>query len=450
MKRRKSKPLFVWFVVVALMLTLLVAQMSAQGSPVVPDIGFEIEGNTALDRGGDYDWETVDRPPGVLIQDPNSKATTDPTHFRPNSKFDAPENWSVVPGQVGPGRNELTNILAWVIAPGDLGDGRPDDLWLVLGMERTKKEGTFDLDFEFNQEPWDGSSGGPTRTPGDLVVGFELKGNPTDRQQDLQVLIAQFYEPGEGPSLCKVTPGTGNEPALVEVGDEPCPPYGDSGWYYRVLSDGAVLSESGLGQATMNEEPFPAPWDSTDSQGNPRTEIGPFQFAEAALNLTELGIEATCSTFSTVHAKSRSSLEVESDLKDLAGPLPLEIMCRLDGHKFLDVNGNGSWDKPDEPPLEGWEITLSDGSVTLTDADGYYAFEGLKDDTYTVQEVCPDSWVQSAPDFTDFDTCGDEVHTVEINLQNREENDLDFGNGRPDLDLTKVCPADVFVGDDID
>jgi hypothetical protein len=317
-------------------------------------------------------------------------------------------------------------------------------------MERTKKEGTFDLDFEFNQEPWDGSSGGPTRTPGDLVVGFELKGNPRDRQQDLQVLIAQFYEPGEGPSLCKVTPGTGNEPALVEVGDEPCPPYGDSGWHYRVLSDGAVLSESGLGQATMNDEPFPAPWESTDAQGNPRTEIGMFQFAEAALNLTDLGIEAECSTFSTVHAKSRSSLEVESDLKDLAGPIPLEIMCRLDGHKFLDVNGNGSWDKPDEPPLEGWKITLSDGSETFTDADGYYEFEGLKDGTYTVQEVCPESWVQSAPGFTDFDTCGDEVYTVEINLQNREENDLDFGNGQPELDLTKVCPADVFVGDDIE
>jgi hypothetical protein len=88
--------------------------------------------------------------------------------------------------------------------------------------------------------------------------------------------------------------------------------------------------------------------------------------------------------------------------------------------------------------------------VTLTDADGYYEFEGLKDGTYTVQEVCPESWVQSAPGFTDFDTCGDEVYTVEINLQNREENDLDFGNGRPELELTKLCPADVFLGDDID
>jgi len=450
MTMSKTKPFLVLFVVAALVLTFLVAQMSAQDSPVVPDIGFEIEGNAALDNGGVYDWENADRPPVVLIQDPNSKATTDLTTFRPNSKFDAPEKWSIVPGQVGPGQNELTNVLAWVIPPGDLPDGRPDELWLVLGMERTKQEGTFDLDFEFNQVPWDGSSGGLIRTPGDLVVGFELKGNPTDKQQDLQVLILQYYLPEDQPSLCKVTPGVGNEPALVEVGDELCPPYGDSGWYYRVLSDGAVLASSGLGQATMNEDPFLAPWDSTDAQGNPRSEIGPFQFAEAALNLTELGIEARCSVFSTVHAKSRSSLEVESDLKDLAGPIPLEIMCRLDGHKFLDVNGNGLWDQPDEMPLEGWEITLSDGSTAVTDAEGYYEFEGLIDGTYTVQEVCPESWVQSAPGFTDFDTCGDEVYTVDINLNNREENDLDFGNGQPRLDLTKTCTSDVFLGDDVD
>ena len=123
-----TKPFLVLFMVAALALPLLAAQMSAQDSPVLPDIGFEIEGNTALDNGGDYDWETTDRPPAVLIQDPNSNATTDPSTFRPNSKFDAPENWSVVPGQVGPGQNELTNILAWVIPPGDLPDGGPDDI----------------------------------------------------------------------------------------------------------------------------------------------------------------------------------------------------------------------------------------------------------------------------------------------------------------------------------
>lgn len=449
--KTNKRQIFVLPVIAILVLALLAAQLSAQVGVIVPDIGFEIEGNIALDYGGDYDWETASFPPAVLIPDPNSKAETDPTTLRPDSKFDKPETWSVVPGVVGPGQNELTNILAWAILPGDLGSDRPKDFWLVLGMERTKQEGTFDLDFEFNQIAWDGSSGGPTRTSGDLVVGFELKGNPTDKQKDLQVLIVQ-YLPGAQPSLCAVTPGVGNRPALVEVGTDPCPPYGDSGFYYRLLADGAVMTDSGLGQATMNEEPFPVPdwWPSTDSQGNPRSTIGPFQFAEAAINLTDLGVVADCSTFSTVHAKSRSSLEVESDLKDIAGPVPLGVNCRIDGHKFLDLDANGTWDQPDEPPLEGWEITLSNGSVTFTDEDGYYAFEDLDDGFYTVREVCPENWLQSAPGLTDLDTCGDEVHTAELNINNREVTGLNFGNAKPQIDLVKACTSDVFLGDDIE
>jgi len=188
---RERHPLVLLPVFLALVLALLAIPLSAQNQPVVPDIGFEIEGNAALDQGGDFDWETVDRPPGVLVQDPNSKGETDPSTFRPNSKFDSPENWSIVPAQVGPGQNELTNVLSWAILPGELEGDRPDDFWLVLAMERTKQEGTFDLDFEFNQVHWDGSSGGPNRTAGDLVVGFELKGNPTDKEKDLQVLILQ-------------------------------------------------------------------------------------------------------------------------------------------------------------------------------------------------------------------------------------------------------------------
>jgi hypothetical protein len=446
---RERHPLFVLPVFLALVLALLAIPLSAQDPVVVPDIGFELEGNATFDEVGDYDWENLERPPGVLIQDPNSKAETDPSTLRPDSKFDSPEGWSIVPAQVGPGQNELTNVLSWFILPGELGEDRPDDLWLVLGMERTKQEGTFDLDFEFNQNYWDDLSRGPTRTAGDLVVGFELKGNPTDKEKDLQVLILQFDDEKQ-PELCEVTPGIPNEPALVKVGTDPCPPYGDSGWWYRFLADGAILADSGLGQATMNEEPFPAPWPSTDAQGNPRDVIGPFQFAEAAINLTDLGVVADCSTFSSVHAKSRSSLEVESDLKDLAGPVPLAVNCRLDGHKFLDLNGDGSWE-PDEPGLPDWEIRLNDGSImTYTNESGYYEFNYLADGDYTVYEVCPDDWLQTAPGFTDRDACGTEVHTATLSLDHREVNDLDFGDAMPRLDVAKTCTADVFWGDDIE
>ena len=39
-------------------------------------------------------------------------------------------------------------------------------------MERIKKQGTFDLDFEYNQVPWDGTSGNLVRTIPDAVVEF--------------------------------------------------------------------------------------------------------------------------------------------------------------------------------------------------------------------------------------------------------------------------------------
>ena len=200
----------------------------------------------------------------------------------------------------------------------------------------------------------------------------------------------------------------------------------------------------------MNAEAFEAPWPSTDGKGDLRSEIGPFEFAEAALNLTALGVEAGCSTFSSVHAKSRSSLEVGSDLKDLAGPAGMNISCRLDGHKFLDEDGDGAWDQPEEPGLADWEIRLDDGRVTRTDGAGYYAFEDLGDGVYVVSEVCPEGWVQTAPGYTDATTCGSETHRAEVNIGNREVNDLDFGNGRPGLSLVKTCPADVFLGDEVE
>lgn len=417
--------------------------------PVDLGTGFEVDGNTPLDMGGNYDWENADYPPAVLMPDPNSKAIQDPSTFKPNGKFDEPENWKVNPGNVGPPQTELTNLAAWLVAPGSLSDGGPSDSWLILAMERTKKEGTFFLDFEFNQVPWDGSKGGPTRTHGDIVVGFALKGNPTDRQKDLEVLFAQ-YSPGVQPSSCSVVPGKGNKPALVEIGTDPCPPYGDSGWYYRILADGAILADSGLGEATMNEQPFAAAWPSTDAQGNPRDVIGPFQFAEAALNLSDLGIELSCSKFNSVHAKGRASLEPTSDLKDLAGPAQLAVNCRLDGHKFLDVNGNGAWDKGLEDPLEGWEINLSNGETAYTDADGFYEFEHLFDGTYTVSESCPEGWVQTMPGFSEFNNCGSATYTVVIDIQNNHAAELDFGNGQPALDVSKTCPADAFLGDDVE
>jgi hypothetical protein len=431
-----AQPLFVLPIAVALVLTLSVVALSAQFQPIVPDIGFEVEGNIALDQGGDFDWENA-VPPAVRILDPNSRIETDPTTFKPNSKFEDPAGWSIMPARVGPGQSELVNFLVWDIPPGDLGGGRPDDHWLVLGMERIKTPGFFEMDFEYNQAAWDGSSGGLTRTPGDVLVGFELRGKPTSKKASFKVLLLQ-YLPGAQPSLCNTKTGPGGEPESVDVGTQHCPPYGDSGWYYRLLADDALTADSGLVQATMNTEPILVPLPTVTGNDIPFDVISPYEFAEAAINLTALGIEPDCEDPGTVHAKSRSAFHVHSDLKDLVGPVRLTKceLGRLDGHKFLDVDGDGLWDQ-DEPPLECWEIMLSDGSVTHTDAAGYYAFENLDYGTYTVSEACPqgEDWVQTLPTPDDPNSCGEAVYTVQLDYDTPVVNDLDFGNHWPSARL---------------
>jgi hypothetical protein len=417
------------------------------GEPEEQTTGFEIDGNTIWDEVGSGDWETADFPPAIHIQDPHSRGARDRTVFKPNGKFDHPESWKISQGRVGAPQTELTNIMTWFVKKGDLGTNKPSSNWLLLAMERSKTEGTFFLDFEYNQFPWDGSAGGLLRSPGDLSVGFAIHGNPDSVDDDLRIFIIQYY-PGEQPVSCSVSAGSSGKPEFVEPGIETCPPFGDQGWYYRFLGTSAELAASGLGEATMNEYAFPAAWDSYDSHGDSRKEIPPFQFAEAAINLDALDIEVTCATWSSVHAKGRSSIQPGSDLKDLAGPIQLSNNCRLEGHKFLDVNGNGLWDG-DEPPLADWVIHLTAREVATTDAHGHYEFEGLDDGTYQVRESCPNGWVQTSPGLTDFASCGSEEFQVDINIGNSVVEGLDFGNGRPELTASQTCQGDVFLGDDI-
>lgn len=406
-----------------LLLTMIVFPVAAVN---VTDINFEIDGNTAAgtDTPPGDDWESVilggppdwDAGPATLIQDGNSgpKSTlAEQNIFATGGKFGIPAGWNIQPGNI-PAQNDLTNVYVAAYGPNDSLSG---DSWIVMGMHRIKKQGTFDLDFEFNQVAWDGSSGSLVRSEGDIVVGFELSGNPTDPQADLQVILL-YYKPDDAncndlPFFTGVVYGAG----FCEV--------------FR----GAASALTTFGVATMNGVAFnPSPWGAFKADGSPLTagqQVEPFFFAEAAINLSELGIDLGCPGFGSVHAKSRSSLEVTADLKDLAGPVAFTVSCFIDGYKFHDLNANGSWDQPGEPPLEGWSIELYESgnlvATTMTDANGYYRFDGLSNGTYTVVEVCPASWFQSFPGPNPAAACGDNTHTfvIDLNTPNQSGN---FGN----------------------
>ncbi len=68
---------------------------------------------------------------------------------------------------------------------------------------------------------------------------------------------------------------------------------------------------------------------------------------------------------------------------------------KIFGYKWDDLNGNATNDSGDDP-VEGVTIELSqNGSViatTITNAEGYYEFTGLKAGDYVVSEIVPDGW----------------------------------------------------------
>lgn len=71
------------------------------------------------------------------------------------------------------------------------------------------------------------------------------------------------------------------------------------------------------------------------------------------------------------------------------------------GFKFNDLNGNGNWERPGEPGVADWEIHLLSGggiSITFTNIDGAYCFDGLADGQYTVMEIPRPGWHQTFPD----------------------------------------------------
>ena len=73
----------------------------------------------------------------------------------------------------------------------------------------------------------------------------------------------------------------------------------------------------------------------------------------------------------------------------------------ISGHKWNDLNGDGDWDKPDEPSIEGWTIyaTYPDLSThsTTTDSSGYYSFSDLGPGQYIIYETPPTGWAQTFP-----------------------------------------------------
>lgn len=109
-----------------------------------------------------------------------------------------------------------------------------------------------------------------------------------------------------------------------------------------------------------------------------------------------------------------------------------EPLYQISGYKYEELSAPGSWGYGEYTPgtdtmLAGWTMNLfrQDGdswvnvASTTTGTDGSYTFPGLRADTYRVEEVMQNGWVQTEP----FDPS-----YYMVNLTGADVSDIAFGN----------------------
>lgn len=101
----------------------------------------------------------------------------------------------------------------------------------------------------------------------------------------------------------------------------------------------------------------------------------------------------------------------------------------IDGYKWNDLDGDGIWDKPEEPGLPDWTIyaynlDTDDQVETTTDANGYYAFT-LPAGEWEISEGDQANWYQTAPV---LDVCVIAVGAFSFASAVVVDGDCNFGN----------------------
>lgn len=89
----------------------------------------------------------------------------------------------------------------------------------------------------------------------------------------------------------------------------------------------------------------------------------------------------------------------------------------IEGYKWHDLNGDGIWQQPDEPPLENWPIELHkiinedlQGrpieteliSLTLTDSEGRFRLYAPGAAHWGIKEQGQEGWIETAPELSSF------------------------------------------------
>jgi hypothetical protein len=223
-----------------------------------------------------------------------------------------------------------------------------------LGAERIVNNGTMVVDFELNQKPFKQFSVGPAkpnRTNGDLLISLEYSnggGNPIVTLYTITNVVN--FPQGQTNDFTKVT----DQKTIDAV---------------HSATNFVDLDPSGFGYTVPS-----------------------FDFAEASIDLSALGITAGCPGFSSGHSRSRTGGDPgSSQLKDAAPNFPIDLnTCgkvtivkdavpnSAQDFSFSTTNGLASDFKLDDDS----DNTLSDTKV----------ISSVNPDTYSVTEAATTGW----------------------------------------------------------
>jgi len=327
----------------------------------------------------------------------------------------------------GPQKNDITNTYFHTRVDGN------GDRWVIVGAETRSTHGDSHVDFEFLQAGME-VTGGTFDSEGNIIGGAGLligQGPAGGRTIDDFSVSVDFLQGGVTPIATVRTWEGANYSAPMDPSSFP----------------NAIFSSTNLGDICHDADgafpcgASPGTWTHFVSNGGQTSVLGEFQLVEAAINLTELGIDVdVCSTAATFIVKSRSSQSFTAELKDFRlVPFPLEPTpeCVVNGPDSVCPGTQDiSYTANETTGLSGvtfeWEIM---GDATFDDGSNMATGETV---TVDADQVCDGSfelWVTVATEFCD-NTCHTSV-TV-------DDDEAPTITCPPDVTLE--CPANTTPG----
>lgn len=313
---------------------------------------FEIDTDANLkldDPTPSIDWATVSE---LRKQDKLSGANDD--SFGQGTKEDTAVP-TIVDGSIPPNKSDLKFF-------GLYQEGTTNSGFLNMYWARVQDpSGTTNMDFEFNQSSTPSANGvTPVRTPGDLLVIYDLSNGGTNPTLSLRTWTGSAW----GPAV--------------------------------------DLTTSGLATGSINTSPIPA------SEADGLGALDPRTFGEAQISMAAIFPDPTvCRTLGSAYLKSRSSDAFNSALKDFIAPIAVNVSnCgSINIHKQDDAGNpllgavfslyqNNS---PTAAP-RGAEDTIVTGKTCTTDAAGNCSITNILIGQYWVVETTTPAGYQTAPD----------------------------------------------------